>query len=103
MAAGLAMPLSAACGCRGRVVAQGGQRISNLLKIVAINENPAKLNDLGGILGHIYTVFIAGGGNVDHDVAVDVELRHLLRSHDSNGSAGSRLRRVQGAGNDCRR
>jgi hypothetical protein len=48
-------------------------------------------------------VFIAGGGNVDHDVAVDVELRHLLRSHDSNGSAGSRLRRVQGAGNDCRR
>lgn len=68
----------------------GGQRISNLFKRVGINENPAKLNDLGGILCHIYTVFIAGSRNVDHDVAVDVELRHLLRSHDSNGSPGSR-------------
>lgn len=71
-------------------MAQGEKRISNLLKSAGINENPSKLNDLGGILCHIHTVFIAGGRNVDHDVAVDVELGHLLRSHDGNGSAGSR-------------
>lgn len=72
------------------MVAQGEKRISNLFKSAGINENPSELNDLGGVLGHIYTVFIAGGRNVDHDVAVDVELGHLLRSHDGNGFAGSR-------------
>lgn len=71
-------------------MAQGEKRISNLLKSAGINENPSKLNDLGRILGHIDTVFIASGRNVDHDVAVDVELGHLLRSHDGDGSAGSR-------------
>lgn len=68
--------------------AGGGKGISNLLQTVSIKENPSKLNDFGGILGNVDTVFIAGSRNMDHDVAVDVELR-LLRRHDGDGSAGS--------------
>lgn len=68
--------------------AGGAKGISNLLQAVSIKENPSKLNDFGGILGNVDAVFIAGSRNMDHDVAVDVELR-LLRRHDGDGSAGS--------------
>lgn len=75
----------------GQVVAQGSwwEEESDLFESVGVKENPSELNDLGGVLGNVDTVFITGGRNVDHDVAVDVELGHLLRRHDGGGFAGS--------------
>ncbi|KAK1247827.1 hypothetical protein MKX07_000715 [Trichoderma sp. CBMAI-0711] len=77
----------------GQVVAQGSwweeEEESNLFESVGVKENPSKLNDLGRVLGNVHTVLIAGGRNMDDDVAVDVELGHLLRRHDGGGFAGS--------------
>lgn len=39
---------------------------------LAIQQNPANLDDLGRVLGHIYTVFVAGRGYVDNDVSVQL-------------------------------
>lgn len=75
----------------GQIVAQGSwwEEDSDLFESVGVKENPSKLNDLGRVLGNVDTVFITGGRNMDHDVAVDVELGHLLRRHGGGGFAGS--------------
>lgn len=46
---------------------------THLLERVGINQNPPELNDLRRVLGHIYAMFVAGGRDVNDDVAVDVE------------------------------
>ncbi len=55
--------------------------MAHLVESVRIQQDPAKLNNLGGVLGHIDAVFIASGGDVDDDVAVDLEGGALLSSH----------------------
>lgn len=57
---------------------------THLLERVGVKENPSKLNDLSGILGYVDTVLVTRRGHMDHDVAVDVELR--LRRHDGRRS-----------------
>lgn len=56
--------------------------MAHLIQCVGVQQDPAKLNDLGRVLGHIDTMLVAGGGDVDDDVAVDLEGRVLLSSHD---------------------
>ena len=56
--------------------------VAYLLHGVSIEENPSQLDDLGGILGDIDAMLVTGGGNVDHDIAIDVELRLRLGGHD---------------------
>jgi hypothetical protein len=46
-----------------------------LLQVLSIKENPCQLNDFGGILGHVYAVFIASRRNVDNYITVDLERR----------------------------
>jgi hypothetical protein len=41
------------------------------VQCLCVNEYPANLNDLGGVFGDKDGVLVAGGGNVDDDVAVD--------------------------------
>ena len=53
-----------------------------LLEVVGIQQNPTELNNLGGILGHVNTVLVAGGRNVNDHVAVHLERRTLLSRHD---------------------
>ncbi len=61
-----------------------------LFEGVGIEQDPAKLNNLGGILCNIDTVLIASGSNVNDDVALHAELRALLRRHFlvSGGASG---------------
>lgn len=54
---------------------------THLLEGVGVEENPAELNHLCRILGHINAVLVAGGGNMDDDVSIHAELRALLRRH----------------------
>lgn len=53
-----------------------------LLEVVGIQKDPTELNDLGGILGHINAVLVAGGRDVNDHVAVHLERRTLLGRHD---------------------
>lgn len=55
--------------------------VTHFLKRARIKENPAKLDNLCRVLCHINAVLIAGGCHMDHHIAIDVELRKLLRSH----------------------
>lgn len=45
---------------------------THLLERVGIKQDPSKLNHLGRVLCHIDAVLVAGGRNVDDDVAIDV-------------------------------
>lgn len=56
-----------------------------LVTALCIEENPPKLYHLSRILGDIDSVLVAGGGNVDHNVSVQIALlalgcgRHVSR------------------------
>lgn len=39
---------------------------------LCVQQDPAKLNDLGGVLGNIYAVLITRRSNVYYDIAVEV-------------------------------
>lgn len=69
---------------------------SHLIQRVGIKKNPSKLNDFSGVFGHIDTVLIASCSNMDDNIAINVELRNLLRRHDVGRSA-------RGAQNEQRR
>ena len=56
-------------------------REAHLFEGVCIQEDPAKLNDLGRVLCNIYAMLIAGRSHVHDHIAVDAELRALLRRH----------------------
>lgn len=57
---------------------------AHLLEGIRIEQNPAKLDDLRRVLGHVYTMLVTGGRDVDHDVTIDGEGRDwLLRRHDA--------------------
>jgi hypothetical protein len=43
-----------------------------LLAGLGIQQDPAQFDDLGGILGDIDAMFVAGGRNVDNDVAIQL-------------------------------
>ena len=51
---------------------------AHLLKGVCVHQDPAKLNNLRRVLCHINAVLIAGGRNMNHNIAIDVKLRQLL-------------------------
>ena len=58
---------------------------------LCIQQDPTKLNDLGGVLGNIHAVFITRRSNVYHDITVEV--RGLgrggwLRCHDHSTLRG---------------
>lgn len=53
-----------------------------LFEVVGIQKDPTELNNLGGILGHVYTVLVASGRDVNDHVAVHLERRTLLSRHD---------------------
>lgn len=61
---------------------------TNLLECVGIEQNPAKLNDLGRVLGDVDAVLIAGGSDVNDNVAVDAELGALLGRHSGGCLSG---------------
>lgn len=65
--------------------ASKGMFLAYLLEVVGIQEDPTELNNLGGILGHVNTVLVAGGRNVNDHVAVHLERRTLLGRHDGRG------------------
>jgi hypothetical protein len=56
-----------------------------LVTALCIEENPPKLYHLSRVLGDIDSVLVAGGGNVDHNVSVQIALlalgcgRHVSR------------------------
>lgn len=67
-----------------------------LFERIGVDKNPANFDDLCGILGHVDTVFVAGGGNVDNDITVRVELIKRLRRHIGRcGEAVSRKAQLQ--------
>jgi len=62
-----------------------GGGLSYLVKRLCIEQDPADLNHLGRVLGDVHTMLVAGGRNVDDDVAVDLERRGLGGSHGDGG------------------
>ena len=48
---------------------------------LSVQKNETNLNGFCRIFGHIDTVFVAGRGNVDDDVTVEVWLLRRLRCH----------------------
>lgn len=46
--------------------------LSYLLAGLCVEQNPTQLNDLGRVLGHVHAVLVAGGRDVDDDVAVEL-------------------------------
>lgn len=68
---------------------------THLLERVGIKQDPSKLNHLGRVLCHIDAVLVAGGRNVDDDVAIDVKLGQRLRRH---GCGGFGRTRTEGEG-----
>lgn len=61
---------------------------AHLLQRIGIKKNPTEFNNLRGILSHVYAMFVAGGRNMDHDIAIDAERGHLLGGHVGGGSGG---------------
>lgn len=47
---------------------------THLLQRLGVEKNPAELNNLGRVLCDVDSMLIAGGCDVDHDIAIDVEL-----------------------------
>lgn len=66
---------------------------SHLFKRRSIDENPAKLNDFGRVLGDVNAMFVASGRDVDDDITVGVESRmlRLLDGHDGQPLGGCRV------------
>lgn len=54
--------------------AVAGREQAHLFESVCVQQDPAKLNDLGRVLCNVDTMFIASGSHVNNDVAVDTEL-----------------------------
>ena len=54
---------------------------SHLLANIGIEQDPAKFDDFGRILCNIHSMFIAGGGHMDDNIAVEVGLLALGRRH----------------------
>ncbi len=54
---------------------------THLVKSIGIDKNPSQLDNLGGVLGDIDSVLVAGGGDVDDHVPVNFEGRALLSRH----------------------
>ena len=52
---------------------------------MGVEEDPTKLNQLGRVLCNVDSMLVAGGRNVDDDVAVDLERRGLGGSHGDGG------------------
>lgn len=65
-------------GGHRQLVGLPGVENPHLLKRVGVEQNPAKLDDLGRILRDVDTVLITGRCNVHHDIAINVERRLLL-------------------------
>lgn len=63
---------------------------THLLERVCVEQDPTKLNHLGRVLCHINAVLVTGGRNMDHDIAIDVELGQLLRRHGCGGIGRTR-------------
>ncbi len=61
-----------------------------LVQRVCVQQDPTKLNNLGGVLGHVHAVLVAGSGDVDDDIAVDLEGGVLLGSHSCGRKGGRR-------------
>lgn len=69
-----------------------------LLTVLGIQENPSKLNDLGRVLGNVYSMLVAGCCNVDNDISVEVPLlgsrqsyRHRIWLYFCSGEKGCRV------------
>lgn len=65
-------------------------------RITSIDNHPSNLNHLGTILGHINPMLIAGGGNVDDAVLVEIVSRK--RSRAILGRGRLQVPRVGGVG-----
>lgn len=59
---------------------------THLLAGLCVEQDPTQLDDLGRVLGHVHAVLVAGGRDVDDDVAVE------LRRGSLNGGHGERYR-----------
>jgi hypothetical protein len=53
---------------------------TNLFTSFGVQKNPSQLDNLGRVSGHVDAVLIAGGSDVDDDVAVQLR-RGSLKSH----------------------
>jgi hypothetical protein len=51
-----------------------------LFEGLCIDQHPAQLDDFGRVLCDVDTVLVAGGGDVNHDIAIEGGLRALLRT-----------------------
>lgn len=65
-------PRSAGTGRGTRPGAQWSDQSAYLVAGLGIEQDPAEFNDLGGVLGDIDAMFVAGRGDVDDDVAVQL-------------------------------
>ena len=84
----------AGCACGE----EGGN--SHLLKRIGVEKNPSEFNDFSRVLGDIDTVLIARRSNMDHNIAINVELRRLLGRHWFNDEPGSTDKSIRWA-SDC--
>lgn len=76
-----------------KVWQKGLQGARYLFQSIGVNENPANLDHLGGIFGHVNSMLVAGGSNVNDDVAVRVALAQRLRRHVVVGGRGEAVAR----------
>ena len=66
---------------------KGGNRVSELVwlaylfEVVGVEKDPAKLDELGRVLGNVDAMLIAGSCDVDDHVPVDLERGSLLGGH----------------------
>ena len=84
-------------GGRGReTLSQRFSELAHLLEVMGVEQNPAKLDQLGRVLCNVDTMLITGSRNVDHDVSIKLERRALGGSHsDGHGSILASFRRVE--------
>lgn len=59
-----------------------------LVERLGIEQDPAKLDDLGRVLGHVDTMLVARSRNMDNDVSIDMGWRRLLIRHVRNKGRG---------------
>jgi hypothetical protein len=55
-------------------------RATYLFEGLCIDQHPAQLDDFGRVLCDVDTMLVAGGSDVNHDIAIEGGLRALLRT-----------------------
>lgn len=65
--------------------------MSYLVTILAVKEYPTQLNDLRRILCHIYAMLVAGCGNMDDHISIQLRDGHAVAGHAGEFDRGKRM------------